>query len=592
MKARLALGCVAAVGLASAPGARAADADATDVTLSASDFTFTLSRVAASGGSTVLSADELHTYFSAARCACPTNVIAGLSLADAAAARLGAHTVDAQLMVGSDCDDSSASGCKAVGAALTLSSSKRASAQTLTTSSFFDAAGAACGASATSSTRLWAIVRLDGTRLTSEPSLAVTLGGAGPKPPTGVKVTPGDEGLLISWTPTGDATTLQGHQVLCSPGPTKPPAAHWDTCDAVAPAGEAGPFAALDPQLVCSDLVAAGKNSVRVRGVTNGRAYDIAVVAVGVDGTPSAPSSTASGTPAPTYGFMDLYDAHGGTAEGGCAAAGALPRGATGALALLLLILAARRRSRAALPVIAVAVAVAPAAARAQATGDSILSTPVDDPAPHASPRTWNLELRFAPYRPDVDREFADRGSAARPFQETFSSSRRLMTQVELDRQLLHRAGTWALGLSAGYYRVSAAALAADLTSRSGDETALRLIPLSAAVVYRADQLRERFGSPLVPYAKLGLDCTLWRATDTSQAATSGRTFGWHAAAGVSLDLSIFDPDAGRAMDRETGVNQTAVFFEVARYRLDGFGSDTALRVGDTTWFAGLMFEL
>jgi len=45
-------------------------------------------------------------------------------------------------------------------------------------------------------------------------------------------------------------------------------------------------------------------------------------------------------------------------------------------------------------------------------------------------------------------------------------------------------------------------------------------------------------------------------------------------------------------MDRESGVNQTALFFEVTRYDLDGFGSGAALHVGDTTWFAGLMLEL
>ena len=166
------------------------------------------------------------------------------------------------------------------------------------------------------------------------------------------------------------------------------------------------------------------------------------------------------------------------------------------------------------------------------------------------------------------------------------------MMQLELDRQLLRRAGgTWALGVGVGYAHATGAALEADLKTPSGDETGLRLIPLSAALVYRADILRERYGSPLVPYAKLGLDCTLWHMSDTSQASVDGRTFGWHAAAGVTLDLSILDPEASHTMDRESGVNQTAVFVELARYSLDGFGSSAALHVGDTTWFAGLMLE-
>ena len=97
---------------------------------------------------------------------------------------------------------------------------------------------------------------------------------------------------------------------------------------------------------------------------------------------------------------------------------------------------------------------------------------------------------------------------------------------------------------------------------------------------------------PIVPYAKIGPGCTLWRIADTSQPDLSGRTFGWHAAAGLTVDLSPLDPDAAAEMDRESGVNQAALFIEVARYSLDGFGSGNALHVGDTTWFAGLMLEL
>jgi hypothetical protein len=212
------------------------------------------------------------------------------------------------------------------------------------------------------------------------------------------------------------------------------------------------------------------------------------------------------------------------------------------------------------------------------------------EPEPVASPQNWNMELRFGPYRPDVDSEFSARGSVAHPYQDVFGTSNRLMTELEIDRVFLRRlAGTWAVGVGAGYFRATGAAVAADLKTPSGDQTGLRLIPLSAALVYRADTLRTRYGSPLVPYAKLGLDCTLWQMSDTSKAATNGRTFGWHGAVGVSLDLSFLDPEASRMMDKESGINQTALFFEGARYSLDGFGSGTALHVGDTTWFGGLM---
>jgi MYXO-CTERM domain-containing protein len=592
-KLRLAL-LLAAVAVLLSARARA---DSTTTSLAASDFTLALARVDSSGHTTALTTDELATYFSAARCSCPTGVVVGLALTNTAA-DISGHTLDAQLVVGNDCDTVTSTSCPSVGSAITLSSAKLSTTQSLQTSSIFTAAGqSSCGTS-TSSTRLWAIVRLDGSRLASEPSLAITLGGAGPAAPTAVKAVPASEGLLVSWTATSDASALRGHQVLCSPGPATPRAASWETCGTSTTDG-GGPFASLDAQFVCSDLVAAGTNSVRVHGLENGKTYQVAVVAVGIDDTPSAPSAVASGTPAPTYGFADVYQRDGGTGQAGCAVGegGSATWGVVATLAALA-VFSARRRRRplrgAALLAFAAASGLWTSAARADSSELPLSLTAASGDAPDvASPHRWDLELRFGPYRPDVDDEFAERGSPARPYEEVFGSSRRLMMQLEVDRQLVKLAGgTWALGLGAGYMRAKGAALAADLTTASGDETALRLIPLSAALVYRAEALHDRFGSPLVPYAKLGLDCTLWQMSDSSQPSRDGRTFGWHAAAGVALDLSFLDPESAREMDRESGVNGAAVFFEVARYDLDGFGGGSALHVGDTTWFAGLKLGL
>lgn len=572
-----------------------ARARADSTSLAASDFTLAIARVDSSGHTTALTTDELATYFSAARCSCPTGVVVGLSLTNTAADLTG-HTLDAQLVVGNDCDTVTSTSCPSVGSAITLSSAKLSTTQSLQTSSIFTAAGqSSCGAS-TSSTRLWAIVRLDGSRLASEPSLALTLGGAGPAAPTAVKVVPASDGLLVSWTATSDVSALRGHQVLCSPGPATAHTPSWDTCGTSASTsdGGTGPFASLDSQFVCSDLVAAGTNSVRVHGLENGMAYQVAVVAVGIDDTPSAPSAAVSGTPATTYGFADVYQQDGGTGQAGCAVGeGGPATWVVVATLAALLAFSLRRRGRAPFLVLVAASGLWASAARAESSDFPLSLTAAGDQPEVASPHRWDLELRFGPYRPDVDDEFAERGSPARPYEEVFGSSRRLMMQLEVDRQLAKFAGgTWALGVSAGYMRAKGAALAADLKTASGDETALRLIPLSVALVYRAEALHDRYGSPLVPYAKLGLDCTLWQMSDSSQPSRDGRTFGWHAAAGVALDLTFLDPDSTREMDRESGINGAAVFFEVARYDLAGFGSGSALHVGDLTWFAGLKLAL
>src|SRR5262249_28935682 len=149
-----------------------------------------------------LDPNALATYFSVARCACPASVVATLTLDSAATDSLSSHTIDAQLEVGDDCDLATATApCTSVGSALTFSSTSATNTQSLSTSAVFAAAGhSSCTAASTSSTRLWAIVRLDGERLASEPSLALTLGGAGPAAPTGVSTVGADEGLLVSWT--------------------------------------------------------------------------------------------------------------------------------------------------------------------------------------------------------------------------------------------------------------------------------------------------------------------------------------------------------------------------------------------------------
>lgn len=586
---------------------RAAPARADATTLASSDFTLVVSRVDGSGHFVALNDSQRAAFFTQARCACPTSYGVSLALTSAGAAKLAASdTLQAQVMIGSDCDNVGATACPSFGSTLTLTSSSTSTSETLATSDVFNtlASGVACAALPATSSYLWAIVRLNGTRIGSQPSLSISLGGSGPAAPSGVTAVSADGGLLVSWKAPATTSALAGYQVLCSPGPGAPQPAQYDNCAADAPAGGSGPFATLDASLVCSGLVTVGASSVRIGGLTNGTAYQVAVVSIGTDGTSSAASDPASGAPAPSLGFRDVYTQAGGTGAAGCTVAGHTTRTKTAAfvVAIALLLLARRRRAHPghlAMPV-AVLLLVGPRAARAAVPDDVDAGSPRfglvadgDRPAAPESHRAWNFELRFGPYLPDVDTEFADRGQSARPFAEVFGTHKRLMFGIEIDRQVSHRGGTWAIGVGASTYSATAAALAADGVTRTGDQTSLRVVPLTVLAVYRADTLRQRFAWPLIPYAKLGLGCGLWWLSDTSKSgSTAGATFGWNAAAGVSLDLSFVDPEAIRTMDQETGVNQFALFVEVMRAGLDGFGSSSVLRVGDTTWFGGVMIEM
>ena len=219
-----------------------------------------------------------------------------------------------------------------------------------------------------------------------------------------------------------------------------------------------------------------------------------------------------------------------------------------------------------------------------------------------ASPQRFALELRLGPYSPEIDEEF---GGAKTPHKDYFGDDTRLMFQVEFDWQLYRHpaVGSVGIGGSAGFFRETASSPfnASDepSASRSGDKSRLSLFPLAALAVYRADQLWQLWSLPLVPYGKLGLNYTLWNIYDGNDLVAEnpgggrgrGGTLGWQAAVGLSLVLDIIDLGSARELDSETGINHTHVFVEYVKYEVSGLGQKNKLRVGDSTWLAGLLFE-
>jgi hypothetical protein len=208
--------------------------------------------------------------------------------------------------------------------------------------------------------------------------------------------------------------------------------------------------------------------------------------------------------------------------------------------------------------------------------------------APRAgSPPAWGIQLGVSLYRPDVDGEFKN---GEQPYADTFSRSRHLMSVAELDRYLFRRFGTWGVGLRAGYYRASAAAFLGDGITRSGDQTHLRLIPLSLSMLYLANGLPGLRVVPLVPYAKVGLNGTVWTASSTGDSSShTGLSMGWHATAGLMLGFGWLG--AGPIQDGDIA-SPCALFFEWSYAAINGLGLSHALHVGDNTWFAGIAFDI
>jgi hypothetical protein len=320
----------------------------------------------------------------------------------------------------------------------------------------------------------------------------------------------------------------------------------------------------------------------------------------------------------PTLDFYQEYRNEGGKSPGGCSLGGRGTQLGTisflgGGGLVALLIVRRRRRARRALsrglPCLLLALVAGSAQAQVSVSHEERQGTSFGENPGYQTPKDWALELRFGPYRPNVDSEFS---GGASPYNAVFGGKRHLMSGMELDWQVFQAFGTLAVGAAFGYYKVTANAFVLDATTGkcvpdpkttsgcevSGDKTSLRLVPISLLAVYRFDVAAERWKIPLVPYGKLGLNYTFWQVTDGNGNVPhamggkgSGGTAGWQAAAGVSLLLDFLDPSAARNLDMETNINHSYLFFEWNRVDATGLGMSNKLHVGDSRWVLGLMFE-
>lgn len=217
----------------------------------------------------------------------------------------------------------------------------------------------------------------------------------------------------------------------------------------------------------------------------------------------------------------------------------------------------------------------------------------------YESPQHFAVEVRFAPYWPNIDSEPALGGK--RPYHDTFGDHpwARLLAAVEFDWQALRipHIGTIGPGLSVGYTSMSAAALKIDGTCCSPANTNLEIFPFYGVAVLRVDALMRDLRIPLVPYAKAGVGVGIWRTWDdgggtstVSGVTGNGLSIGPHLAGGIALQLDVFDPRAARMLDEATGINHTYFYAEGLWSGLGELGGNQ-LRVGTTTWVLGLALE-
>lgn len=214
---------------------------------------------------------------------------------------------------------------------------------------------------------------------------------------------------------------------------------------------------------------------------------------------------------------------------------------------------------------------------------------------PAESPQHFEFEIRFSPYTPQID---SGPGITGSPYEKSFGTSPRLLFQLEFDWQALRipHFGTIGPALSFGYTSASGNAVVASTGAASAESTSLEVFPFYGVAVLRVDVFERDFKVPLVPYAKGGIGVALWRASNDSGTSTSGgvegkgTTWGSHFALGLGLSLNWIDRRSSRGLDGAIGINDTLLFFEWMWMNLDGFGATDKLRVGASTFSAGLAF--
>jgi hypothetical protein len=248
----------------------------------------------------------------------------------------------------------------------------------------------------------------------------------------------------------------------------------------------------------------------------------------------------------------------------------------------------------------------------------------------------WHVGIRVGPYTPDIDLQFPLNPTTGKgPYEAMFGTyytdtdgdgvgdekhTKRvyqIMPMLDVDRIVWRGFGHLGVGGSLGYMQKTAYAYANGTNEsqpmrarETSGENTFRLIPLAATLTYRLTYLDDRWGIPVIPYVRGGLSYYVWwmkgptgdlskvcdavdpedGMTCTDEDKAYGGTLGVQVSAGIAIRAERIDRDAARSM-RNSGIQHAGFYGEVFWGRVDGFGSETKLWVGDTTWFAGANFE-
>lgn len=198
-----------------------------------------------------------------------------------------------------------------------------------------------------------------------------------------------------------------------------------------------------------------------------------------------------------------------------------------------------------------------------------------------------SIELGGGPYRPRVDKDLG----TGTPYRDVFGGKPAPFWRLHLAKAVWDGAGVLEVGFKTGFFSKSGHALEVGTGTRTGDRATFNVLPTSLTLTYRPDFLYERYGFPLLPYGRVALERYNWWTTKESKWTKKGATNGWSATAGVAFVIDFLDPQAGRELDQEVGVNHTALYLDVTKSKVDDFGSKKSWDLSEDViaWSGGLL---
>lgn len=204
-----------------------------------------------------------------------------------------------------------------------------------------------------------------------------------------------------------------------------------------------------------------------------------------------------------------------------------------------------------------------------------------------------SFEFQAGQYRPMIDSEFNLAPGSVGPFESSFGTSKRWMFKFRGGKALISGYGTLEVGGGIGWVQFKGHGRFADGTV-SQDPTGLRIMPLSLDLTYRVDQVWERVGIPVIPFARVALLRDQWWATGSSgRTDKSGGTNGWGWGGGLGLVLDFIDPTLSRELERDSGIKHTMLVFEAQQAKISDFDSSSSWDLSNdgVLMTFGLMFS-